>query len=50
MPSPNTWQFNFKFSLTKEKHNPQSIRLLIEAGIDFKLLEKKGIDFMHFAD
>ncbi len=46
----NTWQFNINFDLKKEKHHPESIKLLKDAGIDFDRLERDGIDVMIFSD
>ncbi len=46
----HTWQFNICFNLEKEKHHPESIKLLKEAGIDFDVLLKEGIDVMVFSD
>ena len=40
----DTWQFNLKFDLDNEKHHPESIKLLKEAGIDFEKLKEQGID------
>jgi CCR4-NOT transcription complex subunit 7/8 len=34
-PGPNTWQFNFKFSLKQNLYSLDSIGLLQAAGIDF---------------
>lgn len=36
--------------MKKEKHHPESIKLLQDAGIDFDVLEKDGIDVMVFGD
>lgn len=46
----DTWQFNINYDLKKEKHHPESIKLLQEAGIDFDEMEKEGIDVMIFSD
>lgn len=46
----DTWQFSLNFDLKNEKHHPESIKLLQEAGIDFAKLEQEGIDFMIFSD
>lgn len=46
----DTWQFNINYELKKEKHHPESIKLLQDAGIDFDVLEKDGIDVMVFGD
>jgi len=46
---PCTWQFNFKFSLKDDMYNQTSIDSLVQAGIDFAVLEKDGIDPVDFA-
>lgn len=46
----DTWQFNINYDLKKEKHHPESIKLLQEAGIDFERMDKDGIDVMIFSD
>lgn len=46
----DTWQFNINYELKKEKHHPESIKLLQEAGIDFEEMEKEGVDVMVFSD
>ncbi|KAK4123097.1 CAF1-domain-containing protein [Parathielavia appendiculata] len=48
-PLPYAWQFNFKFSLKDEMYNQTSIESLQQAGIDFALLERDGIDPHEFA-
>jgi CCR4-NOT transcription complex subunit 7/8 len=48
-PLPYAWQFNFKFSLKDEMYNQTSIESLQQAGIDFALLERDGIDPYEFA-
>ncbi|KAK4099038.1 CAF1-domain-containing protein [Parathielavia hyrcaniae] len=48
-PLPYAWQFNFKFSLKDEMYNQTSIESLQQAGIDFSLLERDGIDPHEFA-
>ncbi|KAK3379810.1 ccr4-not transcription complex subunit 7-like protein [Lasiosphaeria ovina] len=48
-PFPYAWQFNFKFSLTEDMYNQTSIESLQQAGIDFALLDRDGIDPHHFA-
>lgn len=45
-----TWQFNFKFDLSKDMYAQDSIDLLIRSGIDFSKHEKKGIDVNDFAE
>lgn len=46
---PHAWQFNFSFSLKDDMFNQQSIESLQQAGIDFALLERDGIDPHTFA-
>ena len=48
-PFPCSWQFNFKFSLKDDMYNEKSIESLQQAGIDFNLLERDGIDPHDFA-
>ncbi|KXJ94315.1 CCR4-NOT transcription complex subunit 7 [Microdochium bolleyi] len=48
-PVPQTWQFNFKFSLQDDMFNQASIDSLKEAGIDFNAMERDGIDPNKFA-
>ncbi|KAK0722496.1 ribonuclease H-like domain-containing protein [Lasiosphaeria miniovina] len=48
-PFPYAWQFNFKFSLTEDMYNQASIDSLQQAGIDFALFERDGIDPHDFA-
>ncbi|KFA65995.1 hypothetical protein S40285_07189 [Stachybotrys chlorohalonatus IBT 40285] len=48
-PFPFSWQFNFKFSLKDDMYNEKSIESLQQAGIDFNLLERDGIDPHEFA-
>ncbi|KAI0145823.1 CAF1-domain-containing protein [Hypoxylon sp. NC0597] len=46
---PLAWQFNFKFSLKEDMYNQTSIESLQQAGIDFNLLERDGIEPLTFA-
>ncbi|GKT29671.1 CCR4-NOT transcription complex subunit 7/8/Pop2 like protein [Aduncisulcus paluster] len=48
-PHPCTFQFNFKFDISKELHSKASIDLLKESGIDFTRLKTDGIDPLLFA-
>lgn len=48
IPSPCTWQFNFKFSLTEDMYAQESTSMLQKAGIDFQMHEKNGIDPLEF--
>jgi len=50
-PTPHcTWQFNFKFDISKEKFNESSITLLVKSGIDFVRLASSGIEHSVFAE
>lgn len=46
---PHAWQFNFNFSLDDDMFNQQSIESLQQAGIDFNMLKREGIDPKTFA-
>lgn len=46
---PYAWQFNFKFSIKEDMYNQTSIESLQQAGIDFALLERDGIEPHDFA-
>ncbi|KYK61452.1 CCR4-NOT transcription complex subunit 7 [Drechmeria coniospora] len=48
-PFPYSWQFNFKFSLKNDMYNEKSIESLQQAGIDFNVLERDGIEPHDFA-
>jgi CCR4-NOT transcription complex subunit 7/8 len=39
----STWQFNLQFSLSKETFNAESITMLSNSGINFELLQSRGI-------
>ena len=39
----STWQFNLKFNLTIDQYSNDSIALLTNSGINFDLLESRGI-------
>lgn len=45
-----SWQFNFKFNLSEDMYAQDSIDLLREAGIDFAIHERDGIDVHHFGE
>lgn len=50
-PQPvNTWQFNFVFSLETDMYAQESIDLLIQAEIDFKEHERRGIEVEEFGE
>ncbi|XP_055815299.1 probable CCR4-associated factor 1 homolog 11 [Solanum dulcamara] len=45
------WQFNFSdFDLTRDKHAPDSIKLLINHGINFEANQVSGIKSFHFSE
>lgn len=44
LPTPCTWQFNFKFSLETDMYARESTQMLSKAGIDFDKHSKHGID------
>ena len=46
----HTWQFNFEFDQNKDQYSPSSLNLLIECGIDFNKLKKRGIKHKIFAE
>jgi len=45
-----TWQFNFKFNLSEDIYQADSIDLLSKSGIDFKEHDAKGIDVDTFGE
>lgn len=45
-----TWQFNFKFSISKDMYAPESIDLLQKSGLDFQRHEEMGILPYDFAE
>ena len=47
--APWSWQFNFKYSLKEEMYNQASIESLQQAGINFDLMERDGIEPSAFA-
>lgn len=46
---PHAWQFNFNFNIDEDMFNQSSIESLQQAGIDFNLLKRDGIDPKKFA-
>ena len=48
-PGHCCWQFNFKFDKDSEKSADASIRVLIDAGIDFDRHRTNGIDHLDFS-
>ncbi|MCQ2821642.1 MAG: hypothetical protein MJ252_30660 [archaeon] len=44
------WQFNLKFDYEKDKYAQASYQMLINCGIDFDKLKKKGIDHKLFSE
>jgi CCR4-NOT transcription complex subunit 7/8 len=49
-PSGNVWQFNFAFSLNDDIFAQSSIDMLQEAGINFDILPKLGVDPLLFGE
>jgi CCR4-NOT transcription complex subunit 7/8 len=49
-PEVSTWQFNFKFDLNNDHHSNESIALLSNSGINFELLENRGIPIDMFGE
>ncbi|KAG9464160.1 hypothetical protein GDO78_020371, partial [Eleutherodactylus coqui] len=49
-PGTNTWQFNFKFNLRKDKYSQDSINFLAKCGLQFQKHEEEGIDRLTFAE
>lgn len=45
-----TWQFNFKFNLKEDTYAEDSIKLLIDSGIDFHKHQESGIEVDRFAE
>ena len=45
-----TWQFNLHFDVEKDQHSNESITMLYNSGIDFKLMKNKGIPHSLFAE
>ncbi|KAL3214971.1 hypothetical protein MRX96_034340 [Rhipicephalus microplus] len=45
----STWQFNFKFCLSKDTFAQDSIDLLVQSGINFRRHEEEGIEPFEFA-
>jgi CCR4-NOT transcription complex subunit 7/8 len=46
----STWQFNLKFNLNNDQYSNDSIALLSNSGINFDLLENRGISAEVFAE
>lgn len=44
VPTPCTWQFNFKFSLEDDMYAEDAVSLLKKAGLDFEKSAEIGID------
>ena len=49
-PGTCTWQFNLYFDVEKDQHSNDSISMLYNSGIDFKLMKNKGISHSLFAE
>ena len=46
----HTWQFNLEFDLNSDQYAQNSLNLLVNCGIDFNKLKKKGIKHKDFAE
>lgn len=44
LPTPCTWQFNFKFSLEDDMYAEDAVALLKKSGVDFEKAAELGID------
>ena len=49
-PYTCTWQFNLNFDREKDQFSNESIKMLINSGIDFNLMKNKGIPHSLFAE
>ena len=49
-PGTCTWQFNLRFDVDNDQHSNESISMLYNSGIDFKLMKNKGIPLSLFAE
>lgn len=49
-PGVHTWQFNFKFNLNEDTYAQESIDLLKNSGINFKLHQERGINVADFGE
>jgi len=47
-PIPHTWQFNFKFNLEDDMYSEVSIESLKQAGVNFAVHDRDGIDPFEF--
>lgn len=47
---PSTWQFNFRFSVGQDMCAPDSLEILLSAGLDFDRHAALGIDPAHFGE
>lgn len=50
LPTPSTWQFNFKFDIDKDMYAEDSLSLLLNANLDFKEHKENGIDLDDFGE
>ena len=46
----HTWQFNLEFDLNSDQYAQNSLNLLVNCGIDFNKLKRKGIKHKIFAE
>lgn len=49
-PETCTWQFNFRFDTNTDMCAPDSLELLLQAGLDFERHRHYGIDHGHFGE
>ena len=49
-PGTCTWQFNLNFDVEEDEYSNESISILYNSGIDFKLMKNKGIHHSLFAE
>ncbi|RVD93000.1 mrna deadenylase subunit [Tubulinosema ratisbonensis] len=50
LPTPSTWQFNFKFDIESDMYAEDSLSLLLNANLDFKEHKENGIDLDDFGE
>ena len=46
----STWQFNFKFDYKTENYSVNSLKMLVNSGINFDLLQRRGITMEKFGE
>ncbi|KCZ78407.1 hypothetical protein H311_00561, partial [Anncaliia algerae PRA109] len=50
LPTPSTWQFNFKFDLERDMFAEDSLSLLLNANLNFKEHAENGIELDDFGE